>query len=63
MKSVGQKNKNPPSMLLLQIVLNTKVDLITEIKSRVGTIPLQLHLNRLLNVSSTDPDRNPEEPV
>ena len=30
-------------MLLLQIVLNTKVGLITEIKSPVGTILQQFH--------------------
>ena len=48
-------------MLQLQIVLNTKVELITEIKSRVGTILLQFRLNRLLRVSSTD--GYAEEPV
>ena len=38
-------------MLQLQIVLNTKVELITEIKSRVGTILQPFRLNRLLRVS------------
>ena len=40
-------------MLLLQIVLNTKVELIAEIKSWVGTILQQFRLNRLPRVSST----------
>ena len=48
-------------MLQLQIVLNTKVELITEIKSRNGTILLQIRQKRLLRVSSTGV--YPKEPV
>ena len=49
-------------MLLLQIVLNTEVELITEIKSRVGTILQQFRLNQLLSLSRVGA-RYPEEPV